>query len=414
MKVLIVGGGASGLMCASLLSQNGIDVTLVEKNEKLGKKLFITGKGRCNVTNDCDTQTFFSNIVNNSKFMYSAINGFSPQDTIKFFEDNSLKLKVERGNRVFPQSDKSSDVIKCFEKVLSRNGVDVRLNTTVKKILTEDDRAIGVLIDTGEQIFADYVVIATGGISYQSTGSTGDGYKWAKQLGHNVIAPRPALVPILLKEDYGLQGLSLKNVTASVVRDNKSVCSQFGEMLFTHNGVSGPIILSLSSLINKHYVDGKFDAKYNLAIDLKPALTNEVLDNRLLREFSQKPNVEIKNAIQPLMPKALVSVVLQQSGISGKTAVNAITKLQREKLVDTIKNIEFTITGLENINAGIITSGGVDCKEINPKTMMSKLIRNLHFIGEVLDIDALTGGFNLQLAFSTAHQTCKSIIDCNN
>lgn len=414
MKVLIVGGGASGLMCASLLSQNGIDVTLVEKNEKLGKKLFITGKGRCNVTNDCDTQTFFSNIVNNSKFMYSAINGFSPQDTIKFFEDNSLKLKVERGNRVFPQSDKSSDVIKCFEKVLSRNGVDVRLNTAVKKILTEDDRAIGALIDTGEQIFADYVVIATGGISYQSTGSTGDGYKWAKQLGHNVIAPRPALVPILLKEDYGLQGLSLKNVTASVVRDNKSVCPQFGEMLFTHNGVSGPIILSLSSLINKHYVDGKFDAKYNLAIDLKPALTNEVLDNRLLREFSQKPNVEIKNAIQPLMPKALVAVVLQQSGISGKTAVNAITKLQREKLVDTIKNIEFTITGLENINAGIITSGGVDCKEINPKTMMSKLIRNLHFIGEVLDIDALTGGFNLQLAFSTAHQMCKSIIDCNN
>ncbi|MBD5086104.1 MAG: NAD(P)/FAD-dependent oxidoreductase [Clostridiales bacterium] len=414
MKVLIVGGGASGLMCASLLSQNGIDVTLCEKNEKLGKKLFITGKGRCNVTNDCDTQTFFSNIVNNSKFMYSAINGFSPQDTIKFFEDNSLKLKVERGNRVFPQSDKSSDVIKCFEKVLSRNGVDVRLNTAVKKILTEDDRAIGVIIDTGEQIFADCVVIATGGISYQSTGSTGDGYKWAKQLGHNVITPRPALVPILLKEDYGLQGLSLKNVTASVMRDNKSVCSQFGEMLFTHSGVSGPIILSLSSLINKHYVDGKFDAKYKLAVDLKPALTNAVLDNRLLREFSGKPNVEIKNAIQSLMPKALVAVVLQQSGISGKTAVNAITREQREKLVNTIKNIEFTITGLENINAGIITSGGVDCKQINPKTMMSKLIRNLHFIGEVLDVDALTGGFNLQLAFSTANQTCKSIIDCNN
>ena len=414
MRVVIVGGGASGLMCASLLSQNGIDVTLVEKNEKLGKKLFITGKGRCNVTNDCDTQTFFSNIVNNSKFMYSAINGFTPQDTVKFFEDNSLKLKVERGNRVFPQSDKSSDVIKCFEKILSKNGVDVRLNTSVKGILTEEDRAIGVQIDTGEQIFADCVVIATGGISYQSTGSTGDGYKWAKQLGHNVIEPKPALVPILLKEQCGLQGLSLKNVSASIVRDNKSICSQFGEMLFTHNGVSGPIILSLSSLINKHYIDGKFDAKYKLVIDLKPALTNETLDNRLLREFAQKPNAEVKNVIMSLMPKSLVGVVLQQAGIGGKSAVNSITKSQREKLVDTIKNIEFTITGLENINAGIITSGGVDCKQINPKTMMSKLVRNLHFIGEVLDIDALTGGFNLQLAFSTANQMCKSIIECNN
>lgn len=414
MKVLIVGGGASGLMCASLLSQNGIDVTIVEKNEKLGKKLFITGKGRCNVTNDCDAQTFFSNIVNNSKFMYSAINGFTPQDTVKFFEDNALKLKVERGNRVFPQSDKSSDVIKCFEKILKTNGVDVRLNTQVKKILTENDRAIGVIIDTGEQIFVDCVVVATGGVSYQSTGSTGDGYKWAKQFGHNVITPKPALVPILLKEDYSLQGLSLKNVTASIVMDNKIIHSQFGEMLFTHNGVSGPIILSLSSLINKHYSEGKFDAKYKLIVDLKPALSNEVLDNRLLREFSEKPNTEIKNAILSLMPKALVGVVLQQAGIGGKNVVNSITKSQREKLVDTIKNMEFTITGLENINAGIITSGGVDCKQINPKTMMSKLINNLYFIGEVLDIDALTGGFNLQLAFSTAHQMCKSIIDYTN
>ncbi|MDE7079939.1 MAG: NAD(P)/FAD-dependent oxidoreductase [Clostridia bacterium] len=413
MRVAIVGGGASGLMCASLLSQNGVDVTLIEKNEKLGKKLFITGKGRCNVTNDCDTQTFFSNIVTNSKFMYSAINGFTPQDTVKFFEDNYLRLKVERGNRVFPQSDKSSDVIKCFEKILVKNGVDVKLNTEVKKVLIADNKAVGVQIDTGEQICADHIVIATGGFSYQSTGSTGDGYKWAKQCGHNIIPLRPALVPILLKEQYGLQGLSLKNVTASIVRDNKTICSQFGEMLFTHNGVSGPIILSLSSLINKHYSGNKFDANYKLVIDLKPALSADVLENRLLREFSQKPNTEIKNVILSLMPRSLVDVVLQKSGIGGKNVVNSITKSQREKLVLTIKNLEFTIAGLENINAGIITAGGVDCKQINPKTMMSKLINNLYFIGEVLDIDALTGGFNLQLAFSTANQMCKNIIDNN-
>ncbi|MDE5616460.1 MAG: NAD(P)/FAD-dependent oxidoreductase [Clostridia bacterium] len=360
MKVIVVGGGASGMMCASLLSQGGVDVTLIEKNEKLGKKLFITGKGRCNVTNDCDKQTFFSNIVNNAKFMYSAINGFTPQDTMNFFSDNRLELKVERGNRVFPLSDKSSDVIKCFEKILARNNVDIRINTKVKQILTDGNRAIGVLTDTGIEIYSDSVVIATGGISYSSTGSTGDGYVWAKQLGHNVVELRPALAPILLKEQYGLQGLSLKNVSASIERDGKRLFSQFGEMLFTHNGVSGPIILSLSSLINKHYVGGKFDAKYKLIIDLKPALTGDTLDARLLREFSNKNNAEIKTVIQTLMPKALAEVVLRQSGISVKTAVNSITKIQREKLVATIKNLEFTITGLENINAGKNTAERVD------------------------------------------------------
>ena len=376
MKALIIGGGASGLMCASLLSKNNIEVILIEKNEKLGKKLFITGKGRCNITNECDIQTFFSNIVNNSKFMYSAVNGFTPQDTMSFFDENSLKLKVERGNRVFPQSDKSSDVIKCFEKILSRNGVEVRLNTTVKQILTDDNKkVIGVKIDTGEQILADCIVVATGGMSYQSTGSTGDGYKWAKDFGHNVIDLRPALVPILLKEQYGLQGLSLKNVNAKIFRDGKCLCSQFGEMLFTHSGVSGPIILSLSSMINKYYTNGRFDSKYKLVVDLKPALNEDVLDNRLLREFAQKPNAEVKNVLVSLMPKSLVEVVLSQSGLSGKRSVNSITKEQREKIVYTIKNIEFTITGLENINAGIITAGGVDCKQIDPKTMMSRLER---------------------------------------
>lgn len=410
MKVVIVGGGASGMMCAALLKKEDCEVVLIEKNEKLGKKLFITGKGRCNLTNDCTIEDFLANVVVNSKFVMSAIHGFTSQDTMAFFEENSLKLKVERGNRVFPESDKSSDVIKCLERVIKSNKTQILLNTEVDKILTENGIAKGVITDTGAVILADKVIIATGGVSYSSTGSTGDGYRWAKALGHNVIAVRPALVPILLKETYGLQGLSLKNVSASIVRDGKILYSQFGEMIFTHSGVSGPIILSLSSLINKYYDGKKFDVKYTLCVDLKPALTQETLDNRILREFSQKINCEIKNVLPELMPKALVSVVLAQAGIKPSQTVNSIRKEQREKLVGTIKNLMFDITGLENINAGIITSGGVDCKQINPKDMSSKIVQNLYFIGEVLDVDALTGGFNLQIAFCTAHQVSAALM----
>ena len=410
MKVVIVGGGASGMMCAALLKKEDCEVVLIEKNEKLGKKLFITGKGRCNLTNDCTIEDFLANVVVNSKFVMSAIHVFTSQDTMAFFEENSLKLKVERGNRVFPESDKSSDVIKCLERVIKSNKTQILLNTEVDKILTENGIAKGVITDTGAVILADKVIIATGGVSYSSTGSTGDGYRWAKALGHNVIAVRPALVPILLKETYGLQGLSLKNVSASIVRDGKILYSQFGEMIFTHSGVSGPIILSLSSLINKYYDGKKFDCKYTLCVDLKPALTQETLDNRILREFSQKINCEIKNVLPELMPKALVSVVLAQAGIKLSQTVNSIRKEQREKLVGTIKNLMFDITGLENINAGIITSGGVDCKQINPKDMSSKIVQNLYFIGEVLDVDALTGGFNLQIAFCTAHQVSAALM----
>lgn len=410
MKVVIVGGGASGMMCAALLKRDDTQVVLIEKNEKLGKKLFITGKGRCNLTNDCSVEDFLANVVVNSKFVTSAVHGFTPQDTMEFFEDNSLKLKVERGNRVFPESDKSSDVIKCLERVLKANKTEVLLNTKVDKILTDNGVAKGVVTDTGKEIFADKIIIATGGISYSSTGSTGDGYRWAKSLGHNVVTPRPALVPILLKETCGLQGLSLKNVSASIVKEGKTLYSQFGEMLFTHNGVSGPIILSLSSLINKHYNNNRFDGKYTLSVDLKPALSEETLDNRLLREFSKKINCEIKNVLPELMPKALVSVVLSKAEIKLSQVVNSLKKEQREKLVYTIKNLTFDISGLENINAGIITSGGVDCKQINPKDMSSKLVKNLYFIGEVLDVDALTGGFNLQIAFCTAHQVCNALM----
>lgn len=410
MKVVIVGGGASGMMCAALLKKEDCEVVLIEKNEKLGKKLFITGKGRCNLTNDCTIEDFLANIVVNSKFVMSAIHGFTPQDVMAFFEENSLKLKVERGNRVFPESDKSSDVIKCLERVIKSNKTQILLNTRVDRILTENGIAKGVITDTGAVILADKVIVATGGVSYSSTGSTGDGYRWAKALGHNVVDVRPALVPILLKETYGLQGLSLKNVCASIVKDGKKLYSQFGEMLFTHSGVSGPIILSLSSLINKHCDGKKFDGKYTLCVDLKPALAQETLDNRLLREFSQKINCEIKNVLPELMPKALVSVVLAQAGIKPSQTVNSIRKEQRDKLVGTIKNLMFDIAGLENINAGIITSGGVDCKQINPKDMSSKIVQNLYFIGEVLDVDALTGGFNLQIAFCTAHQVCAALM----
>lgn len=409
MRIVVVGGGASGLMCASLLSKDGHEVVLIEKNEKLGKKLFITGKGRCNLTNDCSIQDFLTNVVANPKFIMSAINKFNSQDTMNFFEENSLKLKVERGNRVFPLSDKSSDVIKCFEKILKANNVEIMLNTKVKDIIVKDNTAVGVMTFDDKIISGDKVVIATGGMSYSSTGSTGDGYKWAKKLGHNIVELRPALVPILLQNTYGLQGLSLKNVSANILRDDKVLYTQFGEMLFTHNGVSGPIILSLSSLINKHYNNGKFDAKYLLTIDLKPALSYEILENRLIREFSERSNCEIKNILPSLMPKALVQIVLSFAKIKPTQVANSITKAQREKLAHVIKNLPFDIKGLENINAGIITSGGVDCKQINPKDMMSKIVDNLYFIGEVLDIDALTGGFNLQIAFCSANQMAQSI-----
>lgn len=408
MRAVIIGGGAAGLMCASLLSAKGAEVILLEKNEKLGKKLFLTGKGRCNITNDCDVETFISNVVTNPRFVFSAINGFMPQDSVKFFEDNGLRVKVERGNRVFPQSDKSSDVIKCFEKILQSNGVDVRLNCEVKDLTVCDGKVKGAITDRGF-VSGDCVIVATGGVSYQATGSTGDGYRWAKKFGHNVISPRPALVPMLLKDAGGLQGLSLKNVTASIARDGKILRSQFGEMLFTHSGASGPIILSLSSLINKYYGNGNFDGKYILQIDLKPALDEDTLQRRLIREFQQNINCEIKNILPSLMPRALVFPVLKQSGIKEKQVANAVTKQQREQLVKAIKRLSFEISGLESINAGIVTSGGIDCKQIDPKTMMSKIVKGLYFIGEVLDIDALTGGFNLQLAFATANQVCRCI-----
>lgn len=397
MNVVVIGGGPAGMMSAISASKKGDKVILLEKNEKLGKKLYITGKGRCNITNDCDNKTFIANVCTNPKFMLGAINKFDTTSTIKFCQDCGLKVKVERGNRVFPQSDKSSDFIKILERELALQKVDVRLNSNVTKIEIKDNVVCGVWIDE-QFISCDKVVVATGGMSYPSTGSTGDGYKFARSVGHNVTPIYPALVGINLVENVSeLAGVTLKNVTCSVVRDGKVLAQENGEMLFTHTGVSGPIILTISSLINK------MQGKMQLVIDLKPALDEKTLDNRLLRDFESNNNKEFKNAIGDLTIKALLPIVVEKSKINPNKKVNQITKEERAKLVYTLKNLTYTIRELCGLSSAIVTSGGVDVKEINPKNMQSKLVKGLFFVGEVLDIDALTGGFNIQIAMSTGY-----------
>ena len=402
MKCIVVGGGASGMFCAGLLAQNGNEVTLLEKNEKLGKKLYITGKGRCNVTNDADRETLISNIISNPKFAYGALSKFTPQDTMAFFEEHNVPLKVERGNRVFPQSDKSSDIIKALENWLYDSGVNVLLNTEVKAV-NKANSGLFTVSTTKGSFEAEKLIIATGGISYPATGSTGDGYKWAIQFGHNIVDLRPGLNALLCKGTENLAGLSLKNVEAHIYSQEKELCSEFGEMLFTHNGVSGPIILSLCSKINKFYVNGKFNRQITLYIDLKPAVSFEELDARLLRDFKERPNIDIKNLMPGYMPKALIEIVLNQAKIAQNTKCNSITVEMRHNLINTLKGIKYNILSIDLIEHAIITAGGVDVKDVNPKDMQSKLVPNLYFIGEVLDIDALTGGFNIQLALSTAY-----------
>ena len=400
-KVIVIGGGAAGMMAAIIAARNGKEVTVLEQNEKLGKKLFITGKGRCNFTNACDIEDLFGNVISNPKFMYSAFYTFSNDMVMDFFEELGMPYKVERGNRVFPVSDHSSDVIKVLEKEMRRLGVVICLNTKVKSLIIEKNICKGVeLVNKKEKIYADSVIITTGGVSYPRTGACKDGYIFAKQAGHTIVAPSPSLVPIELEEDCckDLMGISLKNVSATIYADNKKVYSDFGEMLFTHFGVSGPIIIKASAYIQKY-----LQRRLSLTIDLKPALDEKQLDERILKDFQLFQNKQLKNALDKLLLRALIPVVIEKSGLDGDKKVNELTKEERRILGHTIKHLPFSIIGLRSWDEAIVTKGGVSVKEIDPGTMESKLTGGLYFAGEVLDLDALTGGFNLQIAWSTGY-----------
>ena len=404
-NIVVIGGGAAGMFAAISAAENGNSVILLEKNEKLGKKIYITGKGRCNLTNDVGAKDFFTAVVTNPKFLYGAINSFSPQDAISFFSDKGLRLKTERGNRVFPESDKASDVTKTLEKELVGLGVDIRLNTCAKNISIVNGVVNAVNTDCG-YIDCDAVIVCTGGVSYPLTGSDGDGYKFAKAAGHSISTIKPALVGIeLCGNDFlQMQGLSLKNVTLSATLNDKTIYSEFGEMLFTHFGVSGPIVLSCSSIINK--VQNIGDVQ--VSIDLKPALSDDVLDARLLREFKENNVKGISTVLRSFLPKNLIDVVLRRSGVKAVKNCSEITAAERRAILTTLKSLKFKVKKLRPVEEAIVTSGGVNVKEVNPKTMESKLVKGLYFAGEVLDVDAFTGGFNLQIAFSTGRAAGKN------
>lgn len=400
-NVIVVGGGAAGMMAAVFAARNGQNVQLLEKNEKLGKKLFITGKGRCNITNAADIEDLFTAVTSNPKFLYSGFYSFTNQQVIDFFEELGVKTKVERGERVFPVSDHSSDVIAAFSRELKSLGVSVSLHTEVKELLCEQDKVCGVLLTNGKKMKADAVIVATGGISYPSTGSTGDGYRFARETGHRVTELLPSLVPMEVRQWYAkeLQGLSLRNIEIRITDGKKKLYEEFGEMLFTHYGVTGPVILSASSVMGKTLRKKEL----TLHIDLKPALSEEQLDKRILREFDANHNKQYKNSIDSLFPAKLKPVMIELSEIEPEKKVNEITKEERQRLVHLIKDFTMTLTGLRGYNEAIITKGGVSVKEIDPGTMESKIIKGLYFAGEVLDLDAVTGGYNLQIAWSTGY-----------
>lgn len=406
-KVIVVGAGAAGMMAAYFAAKNKNKVTLIEKNEKTGKKIYITGKGRCNITNACDVEDLFANVMSNKKFLYSAFYGFTNSDVIDFFENHGIKTKIERGNRVFPVSDHSSDVISALERALKEQNVDILLNTCVEKIECEDSQVTGVVLCGGRKIEADAVIVATGGMSYQATGSTGDGYRFAEESGHKVTECTPSLVPFNAQEEWvaKLQGLSLKNVLVTIYDGRKKLYEDFGEMLFTHFGVSGPLILSASAAIKQNTIKKPLQ----MFIDLKPALSYEALDKRILREFDDAKNKQFKNSINKLLPSKMILVIIGLSGIDPDKKVNEISKGEREGLVNLLKKLPVTLNGTRQWNEAIVTKGGISTKDINPSTMESKIIKNLYFAGEVLDLDALTGGYNLQIAWSTGALAGKSI-----
>lgn len=398
-KIIIVGGGAAGMMAAIFAARQGTKVTIFEKNQKLGKKLAITGKGRCNITNNCDRETLISNVPQNPRFLYGAFSRFSPQDVIDFFEDLGVKLKTERGARVFPVSDQAQEVIIALSDEMKRRGVVIE-NSPVDEISCGDGRVRGI-VSKGVEFSADAVLLATGGVSYPGTGSTGDGYRMAEKVGHTIVTPRASLVPVVAEPKFcsSMQGLSLKNVILSVYnKKQKCVFEEMGEMLFTHFGVSGPLVLSASA----HMRDVEND-KYVLKIDLKPALTKEKLNARVLRDFEERKNQDISNALRGLLPAKLILPVLSKAEIPADTKVHSIDKVSRSRLVDVLKNFEIKVDSFRPISEAIITSGGIKVSEIDPKTMMSKLVDGLYFAGEIIDADAYTGGFNLQIAWSTAY-----------
>ena len=397
-KVIVIGAGPAGMMAAGAAAENGADVLLIEKNPKVGRKLRITGKGRCNITNYCDNEEFIRHLTSNSRFMYGAINRFSCYDTVAFFNDLGLETKVERGNRVFPASDKALDVVDAFYRYIT--SVDVEIKTAeVKSLIIEDGSIKGVRL-AGEDILADSVIIACGGLSYKATGSTGDGYTFAKAAGHSITPILPSLVPLVCDDPLceELQGLALKNIRITVTdnHSNKEIYTDFGEMLFTHFGISGPVILSASAHMRNMSVE-----RYTVSIDLKPALDEETLDKRILRDFAKFSNKDLSNSLYELLPKSLIPVILRRADIDGHTKCNAVTAVQRNRLLKAIKCFDLPIHGFRPIDEAIVTCGGVDVKEVNPKTMESKLLKGLYFAGEVLDLDAYTGGFNLQIAYST-------------
>ena len=408
-NVIVTGGGAAGMMAAYAAAERGHSVVLIEKNEKLGKKIFITGKGRCNVTNACERDKLFENVVSNPKFLYSAFYDFDNQQLMELIKNAGCPLKVERGERVFPVSDHSSDIIAAMERLMRKKGVEIRLHRTVSEVLAQDGQVTGVKTTDGKTFAADAVVLATGGLSYPMTGSTGDGYRIAKNLGHTVKECTPALVPMEISEPWCrlLQGLSLKNVTLTMACGTKKIWQGFGEMLFTHFGLSGPLVLSASSFYHKC----KNPDDVTVTVNLKPALTAEQLDKRILREFEQNLNKQFKNVIGSLYPAKLTPVMISLSGIDGEKKIHEITRKERENLVELTRNLRMHVSGLRDYTEAIITQGGIKVKEVNPSTMESRLVKGLYFAGELLDLDGVTGGFNLQIAWSTGHLAGSSIPD---
>lgn len=410
MKILIIGGGPAGIIAGIKSAEEGNNVILLEKNDNLGKKLLITGKGRCNITSSLDISEFINNIPGNGRFLYSAFDNFNNNDIIELLKEEGLDVKEERGNRIFPITDNARDVLNALLRRMKKLKIEIKLKSKVNKIIVEENKAVGIIYNDKEKLYADKIILATGGKSYPTTGSTGDGYKIAKELGHTINEIKPSLVPLEIyqkNECKQMQGLSLRNVGIKIIdsEKNKLIYEDFGEMLFAHFGVSGPVIISSSAHLvrYKNIEELLKNRRIILSIDLKPALTKEKLDDRILRDFNELKNRQVKNSLDKLLPQKMIPVVLDRLNIDKNKQVNEITKEERLKIIEILKNFKLEISGFRPIEEAIITAGGISIKEINPKTMESKIVQNLYFAGEIIDVDAYTGGFNLQIAYSTGY-----------